>query len=855
MTAEWPQHSGWPMLERPDEFGMARNAFETGARGLLLLGESGTGKTVLAERVSASYVAAHQAVELPIIGAARDAGVPWGTMVRHVGELQFGGDQIELERTVRPFSPTDRVLLRVDDAHLLDEMSSQYVSWLVRTGHAVFVATTRAFRFLPKSLQLLAKDARVEQIDVGPFDESQVAELLSLALGGELRDRLARRIWRHSGGNALFVRELVREGLRSGALVRTPGGWEWTGSFTATRQLHDLLRTELESLPDSVRTVIELAALGEPMPRTDLLRLVDPADYDLALESGLVKLENSRPIEVARVRPSHPLIGELVRDIVPTATRRDLYQLANEYRSRPARSDTPTARLRTAAWALECGIDPGFDALVSAAAAAMQLHDIDRCIALAHDALAEIPGGEPITGAQRVRALAVRAFALGYVGNQERSRVDIETAWRLICRPDVAAELRADGGEDAACEIVMMRASMAQFLDDDPSRAQAIVTEGAWVLGWRSPDAAHLYALMLRGWAGQWDDFLPEAGAIIDRYGANMPGDAFQLVAPQVFGLCAHGEIDAALELCGWAVEAARANSEAEPWAVGQLRNAEHHALLCLGDVESAARWRPGDTDDDLPFVKFERNLTAVAWAEIDMAEGRWSEAAADLKRVTDRLDENDQGGMSAYAWITRAFAEAVAGAASARRSLSRARRESPRSARVITAELAVTLLCAAVVLGDDVTDEVDELIASTRERGLAVAELDALHIRYLLAGRRDDLKSTIASRIRQVAEHVDGPRARAIAAHVDALESGDDVRVKRAVGDLAKYGTWVHARMPRPPLTTREHEIAALAASGLTSRAIAERLQLSVRTVDSHLSRVFTKLKVRSRADLGRYV
>src|SRR5699024_5036548 len=139
-----------------------------------------------------------------------------------------------------------------------------------------------------------------------------------------------------------------------------------------------------------------------------------------------------------------------------------------------------------------------------------------------------------------------------------------------------------------------------------------------------------------------------------------------------------------------------------------------------------------------------------------------------------------------------------------ARRSLSRARRESLRSARVITAELAVTLLCAAVVLGDDVTDEVDELIASTRERGLAVAELDALHNWYLLDGRRYDLKSTIASRIRQVAEHVDGPRARAIAAHVDALESGDDVRVKRAVGDLAKYGTWVHARMPRPPLTTR---------------------------------------------------
>lgn len=291
----------------------------------------------------------------------------------------------------------------------------------------------------------------------------------------------------------------------------------------------------------------------------------------------------------------------------------------------------------------------------------MQFHDIDRCIALAHDALAEMPDGAPITGAQKVRALAVRAFALGFVGNQERSRKDLDAGWRLLQDAEVAADLRAGGWESAACEIVTMRAGMAQYLDDDPARAQDFAAEGAWVLDWQSPDAARLFSLTLHGWAGQWDEFMPEAAAIIDRFGANMPGEVFQLVAPHAFGLCAHGEIDAALDLCGWAVEAARANSEAEPWAVGQLRNAQHHALLWAGDVEAARRWGPGDADEDLPFVKFERNLTAVARSEIDMAEGRWSKAATDLKDVTDRLSDNDQGGMSAYAWITRAFAEAVA--------------------------------------------------------------------------------------------------------------------------------------------------------------------------------------------------
>jgi DNA-binding CsgD family transcriptional regulator len=53
-------------------------------------------------------------------------------------------------------------------------------------------------------------------------------------------------------------------------------------------------------------------------------------------------------------------------------------------------------------------------------------------------------------------------------------------------------------------------------------------------------------------------------------------------------------------------------------------------------------------------------------------------------------------------------------------------------------------------------------------------------------------------------------------------------------------------------PLTGREREIALLAAGGETSKVIAERLFLSVRTVDNHLGRIYDKLGVSSRADLA---
>ncbi|MFF5160924.1 LuxR C-terminal-related transcriptional regulator [Streptomyces sp. NPDC000348] len=53
-------------------------------------------------------------------------------------------------------------------------------------------------------------------------------------------------------------------------------------------------------------------------------------------------------------------------------------------------------------------------------------------------------------------------------------------------------------------------------------------------------------------------------------------------------------------------------------------------------------------------------------------------------------------------------------------------------------------------------------------------------------------------------------------------------------------------------PLTRREREVAALAAGGLSNRDIAERLVVSVRTVENHLYRVYEKLGITARSDLG---
>ena len=55
--------------------------------------------------------------------------------------------------------------------------------------------------------------------------------------------------------------------------------------------------------------------------------------------------------------------------------------------------------------------------------------------------------------------------------------------------------------------------------------------------------------------------------------------------------------------------------------------------------------------------------------------------------------------------------------------------------------------------------------------------------------------------------------------------------------------------------LTPVEERIAALVAGGRTNKEVAGELFVSVRTVESHLGRIYRKLGLRSRTELARWL
>lgn len=83
---------------------------------------------------------------------------------------------------------------------------------------------------------------------------------------------------------------------------------------------------------------------------------------------------------------------------------------------------------------------------------------------------------------------------------------------------------------------------------------------------------------------------------------------------------------------------------------------------------------------------------------------------------------------------------------------------------------------------------------------------------------------------------------------HPDGIQMADSLNGQKK---CARPSAPESASRSMPGVTPREAEVVGLVARGLTNKAIASQLQISSRTVQTHLERMFKKLAVRSRAEL----
>ena len=171
---------------------------------------------------------------------------------------------------------------------------------------------------------------------------------------------------------------------------------------------------------------------------------------------------------------------------------------------------------------------------------------------------------------------------------------------------------------------------------------------------------------------------------------------------------------------------------------------------------------------------------------------------------------------------------------------------------------------------GDE--DRWHDALAIALDQGLRLIAVDALEGLGVAAARTESWAECLrllaaAERLRDETGYrwrfafeqqaIDTARTNAVAA------LGDDAEAAGAEGrgldwrEAADYARRARGERKRPhhgwaSLTPTEHKVVALAAEGLTNPQIGERLLMGRATVKTHLEHIFTKLGVRSRAELA---
>lgn len=263
-----------------------------------------------------------------VVRATRStATIPFGAFAAWI-PLDDGGaaDRLHMLRSVTAalVDGLDRVVVSIDDAHLLDEGSAALVLQLVTDERVSVLATVRSGEPCADAITALWKEDLATRFDLQPLSDVETAVLLERVLDGPLDPAAHRRIWTLTQGLPLYLREVVRAAEDQDLLVRVSGRWTWEGSLDGSDRLLELIGDRLGLAGDDERRLIELVAFGEPLPLALVDELGARSLVTAAEQHGLVEVDGVGAVDLALgVTLAHPLYTEVVRAQVPTARARD----------------------------------------------------------------------------------------------------------------------------------------------------------------------------------------------------------------------------------------------------------------------------------------------------------------------------------------------------------------------------------------------------------------------------------------------------------------------------------------------------------------------------------------------------
>jgi DNA-binding CsgD family transcriptional regulator len=294
------------------------------SRVLVLRGEAGIGKTALldclAGRASGCRVVRAAGVQSEMELAFATLHQVCAPMLDHAERLS--APQREALRTAFGIStgPTPkRFLIGLAVLALLSELAGEQpllcvvddAQWLDRASTQALGFVARRLATEPVGLVFAARDpgrelAGLPELAVTGLPEGDARALLDSVLAGPLDARVRDRIIAEARGNPLALLELPR-GLTSAELA---GGFGLPGALPLEGRIEESFRRQFEALPAQTRRLLQLAAAD---PSGDPLLVWRAARYLEIPVAAATPAVEARLVEFgARVRFRHPLVRPAV---------------------------------------------------------------------------------------------------------------------------------------------------------------------------------------------------------------------------------------------------------------------------------------------------------------------------------------------------------------------------------------------------------------------------------------------------------------------------------------------------------------------------------------------------------------
>jgi len=878
-------------------------------RALVVRGEAGVGKSALLEYVTgaatdmrvARAAGAESEMELafaalhllcaPLLdgleglpGPQRDAlGIAFGLREGDAPDRFLVGLAV---LTLLSEAAEERPLLCViDDVEWLDTASAQVLAFAARRLLAEPVGLVFAAREPGEQFRGLA------DLEVRGLPDQDARTLLRSVVRFRLDERVRDRILAEADGNPLAVLELPR-GLDPAQLA---GGFGLPGARAVPARIEQGFRRRIEALPADTRSLM-LVAAAEPTGDPTMVwgaaeRLGIPASAEVAAQTeGLMEIG-------AWVRFRHPLVRSAVYSAAPPPERRAAHRALAEVTDRDGDPDRRAWHLAAAA----SGPDEEVAAELERSAGRAQARGGMAAAAAFLRRAAEFTR-EPALRAERALAAAqasLQAGALDAAAELLAMAVatpldELQQARAALLRGQIAF---ASGGGNDAPALLVKAAKQLEPLDAALARQTYL---DAWL--------AAMFAGRFAG-AGDLHEVSSAARAAPPPAGAPGPSD---LLLDGLAVLVTEGRTEAApllrraarifaeeeismTERLRWgflAVVAAIMVWDEQHWhtiEVRQLRSCREAGLLAqlvifVNSMAILKTWS-GDFGAAAGLVAEAEDIAAAtgtrfaSFASLWLAGFRGAEAGAVPLIEAVIKDSRATGQGLAVQESQRLSAVLYNGLGRYESAVTHAQQASEQAPELFTAMWVLPELIEAAsrtgqtqlaagalgrlaeATGVAQTDWGQGIYARSRALLSDGEDAETSYREAIDRLSRTPLRPELARAhllygewLRRAGRRTDA-RVQLHTAHGMFDEIGMEAFAERAGRELLASGETVRKRTAEAhdQLTPQETQIAHLARAGMSNPEIAAQLFLSVRTVEWHLRKVFTKLGIRSRLQLQR--